>query len=352
LKFSAATYSIAENAGSATITVSRTGGTASGVTVNYATANISATAGSDYTSASGTLTFDAGDTSKTFSVPLLDDTFVEGPEMVSLSLGAATGGASLGSPSTATLTITENDAGGTLQLSAPTYSVAENVGTATVTVTRTGGAASGVSVHYATTGGTASVGSDYTTTSGDLAFGAGDSTKTFTVPITNDAIQETSETFDVQLTSATGGSALGTPSFATVTITDDDAANGTLGLAACSVVVREGQASVAIPVQRTAGSNGVVTIQYATQNIDAIAGTDYTAASGTLSWPSGNANVQTITVPLSTNAGIEPRERFRVALSTPTGGASLGAIPNVVVWILDTPDQVFVDKFGDAWPCQ
>jgi hypothetical protein len=110
LQFSAATYSVNENGGSATITVTRTGGSNGAVGVSYATSNGTATAGSDYTATSGTLSWANGDTaSKTFSIPILDDSVYEGNETVNLTLTNATGGATLGSPSTAVLTIVEND---------------------------------------------------------------------------------------------------------------------------------------------------------------------------------------------------------------------------------------------------
>lgn len=86
-------------------------GTASGaVSVNYATANGTAAAGSDYSATSGTLTFATTDTALTVSVPTVDDTVVESPETFSMSLSSPTGGAILASPSSATATINDNDA--------------------------------------------------------------------------------------------------------------------------------------------------------------------------------------------------------------------------------------------------
>src|SRR5262249_36916776 len=68
-----------------------------------------ATAGSDYTATSGTLSFGIGETSKTFTVPITDDTLVEGNETVNLTLTSPTNGATLGTQNTATLTIVDND---------------------------------------------------------------------------------------------------------------------------------------------------------------------------------------------------------------------------------------------------
>jgi hypothetical protein len=109
INFSAAQYTVAENAGKATITVIRSGILSVPVTVNFATANGTATAGSDYTAASGTLSFAANELQKTFDVPITDDTAAESNETVSLTLSNATGTAVLGSPSSATLTIQDND---------------------------------------------------------------------------------------------------------------------------------------------------------------------------------------------------------------------------------------------------
>ena len=107
--FSASSYSTGENAGTITITVTRTANTNVAASVNYATANGSAVAGSDYSAASGTLSFAAGETSKTFLIPISNDTQVEADETVGLTLSVPTANATLANPSTATLTIISDD---------------------------------------------------------------------------------------------------------------------------------------------------------------------------------------------------------------------------------------------------
>jgi Calx-beta domain-containing protein/WD40 repeat protein len=110
VQFSAATYSVNESGGTATITVTRTGGTGGVVTVDFATSDGTATATQDYTPASGTLTFNPGVTSQTFTVPILNDTLDESDETVNLTLSNPTGGATLGTPGQAVLTIIDDDA--------------------------------------------------------------------------------------------------------------------------------------------------------------------------------------------------------------------------------------------------
>jgi hypothetical protein len=111
LEFSAATYTVTENGVSALITVDRVGGSFGPVGVSYATNDGSATlADGDYTVASGTLSFANGVMSQTFNVSIADNPGTyEGDETVNLSLGTPTGGASLGTQTSAVLTITEND---------------------------------------------------------------------------------------------------------------------------------------------------------------------------------------------------------------------------------------------------
>ncbi|HVQ38409.1 MAG TPA: Ig-like domain-containing protein, partial [Pyrinomonadaceae bacterium] len=120
LKFSSATYSVAEGAGFRTITVERSGDTSQAVTVDYASSDHSTPADSvpcnsggpgvassrcDFTTALGTLRFAAGETSKTFNVLITNDNYVEGPETLELTLSNPTNGAVFGVPQTSILTI-------------------------------------------------------------------------------------------------------------------------------------------------------------------------------------------------------------------------------------------------------
>jgi uncharacterized delta-60 repeat protein len=107
LHFSGPVYTVGENGGSAAITVTRTGGTTGTLSVVAATSDGTATAGADYTPVSTVLTFHSGETSKTFTISIRPDTLVEGNETVLLSLSSAAGGASLGFPAKAVLTIVD-----------------------------------------------------------------------------------------------------------------------------------------------------------------------------------------------------------------------------------------------------
>ena len=200
VQFSSATYSVNEagtggTATSASIVVTRTGGTAGGVTVDYTTRDLvppEAQGGVDYTITSGTLTFAAGVPSLTFPVPILNDNLPEGNERFEVVLSNPSAGARLGSTSISKVTIQDDEV--VLQFDAPAYTVSEDGTKATITVERSGPPGSTVTVQYATSNGTATggataatLGADYVTTSGTLTFGPTITKQTFTVTIVNDS---------------------------------------------------------------------------------------------------------------------------------------------------------------------
>jgi hypothetical protein len=345
VQFSSASVSVAENVsgGQVTIQVTRsdTTGTAS---VNYATSNGTATAGSDYTAASGTLNFAAGVATASFQVTITDDTAVESSETINLALSSPVN-LTLGTQNTATVTITDNDVAlPTVQLSASTVSVAENGGTVTITVTRSSGTGSST-VNYATANGSASAGSDYTASSGTVSFAAGQTSRTFTVPITDDTAVESNETFTVGLSSPSGAT-LGAVTSATVTITDNDTAPaGTVQFDKAAYTVDEDAGTVTVVVTRSS-TVGNVSVNYASTAATATAGADFTTTSGTLSFASGSATAN-IVVPIVNDSVGELKETFKLTLSSPVG-ATLGTRKVATVAINDNDPGNAVIQFETA----
>ncbi|MEO8670971.1 MAG: Calx-beta domain-containing protein [Tahibacter sp.] len=224
LHLSAATYTIAESAASVTITVQRDGPVTSALGVHYATSNGSALAGSDYTATSGDLPFAAGQSSATFSVPILNDTLDEIDEAFTITLSAPTGGAVLGTPSTASVTITDNDNPPTIGIDTGGCQVTEgNTGTVNCSMVFRLSAVSGKAVTFntATGGGTATPGSDYVAqTSTPHTIAAGQTTLTVAVTVKGDTVEEVDETFNLNVSAVTNASPA---SFSGVgTIVDDD----------------------------------------------------------------------------------------------------------------------------------
>jgi hypothetical protein len=115
LQLSATNYNVNEGDGGTTITVTRTNSSDGTVSVEYATSDDTATAPDDYTQTTGTLNWsDGDDADKTFTIDINNDSEVESDETLIVSLGNPTGGAELGEPDTATVTITDNEGAGAL----------------------------------------------------------------------------------------------------------------------------------------------------------------------------------------------------------------------------------------------
>jgi hypothetical protein len=336
-----AAYTVAQNAGSLTVSVNRTGGSAGAASVGYVTADGTAVAGKDYTATTGTLQWSDGDAAaKTFSIPISNAAAFSGAKNFTVRLTNASG-AAIGSPSSSAVTINgaASPAVGSLQLSASSFAVAQNAGSLTVTVTRTGGTSGAVSVTYATADGTAVSGTNFTAASGTLTWASGDAAaKTFSIAISNATPFSGTKTFTVALSNPTAGATIASPGSASVAIAGDAVPPaGNLQLSASSYTVGQGAGSVTVTVNRTGGSAGAVGVTYATANGTAVAGTDYTTATGTLQWAAGDAAAKTITVAVSNAAPFSGNKSFSVALSAATGGAAVA-----------TPSSATVSITGDA----
>jgi glucose/arabinose dehydrogenase len=340
VQFAAAAYTVAENRGSVTLMVTRTGSAASPATVEYATSDGTATAGSDYTARVGTLAFGPGETTKPLVVPIADDCLAEGSETFTVTLSAPSPGLALGTPAVAQVTITDNDAAGTIQFSQSRYAVAENAGSATIAVTRTGGAACGVTVSYRALSATATAPGDFAAVTGTLTFGAGDTVKTFTVPIVDDGLAEGAEAVLLALTGPGGGATLGARQGAILTIVDNDV-GGTLQFAPAAVSAGEWAGTATVTVARSGGAAGGVTVAWSVIGGTAVhgapddSGADYTGpTSGVLAFGPGVTS-QSIPLALLNHAGPQGARTILVGLSQPTGGAHLGPAVTVTVTILD-----------------
>ena len=205
-------------------TVSRTGSTTSSLTVNYSVSG-TATNGVDYQTLSGSVLITAGQSSAPITVIGIDDGQAEGNETVIVTL-SSNAAYSVGTPSSATVTISDDEP------PLPVVTIVANDANAAeagldpgvFTVTRTGLTTSSLTVNYSV-GGTATNGTDYQTLAGSVVIGSGQSAATITVTPIDDTSVEGNETVMVTL-SVNAAYTVGTPSSATITITDDDTPPG------------------------------------------------------------------------------------------------------------------------------
>ena len=341
IKFAASAVTANEGAGTAVLTVNRTGNATGQLSVNYTTANGTASAGSDYITSNSNLVWGDGDLSaKTIAIPLADDALVEPSETFTVALSAPSAGASIAGAATATVNLTDNDSN--VQFSAPATNISEKLTSVTLTVTRTGSTTYPATVAWAASNGSATAGSDYgssgnsTPPSGLINFAAGTS-QTITLPILADTVYEGNETITVTLSSPTGAT-LGVNPVINVTIQDDEAG---AEFEQADYTVAEGAANIALKVIRIgAAPTATQTVKWAATNAGATAGQDYGTSgnaslpTGTLTWPAGDISAKTINLPIINDVAGEGDESFVVTLSNFTGGLASGS-PNhtsVTIW--------------------
>jgi hypothetical protein len=213
-------------------------------------------------------------------------------------------------------------AGSIIEFIASTYEVAEGGGQAEVVVQRIDDLGTTVTVDYFSrnTSQRATAGLDYVAVSGTLSFGPGEAELTFAVPILNDGLTEIPEMFGLVLTNATGGAELGARKTANVRIRDNDLP---VQFQVADVSVAETAGTVTLSVLRQDDGAFPVTIDYTTVDGTALAGADYTAVTGTLTFPAGETN-RTLSIPIFNDVDLEPPESFTVQLANLVGAVTLG----------------------------
>ena len=321
-----------------TVTLSPASGKA--VSVQYATADGSASAPADYTGATGTLNYPAGQTTRTVTVLAKGDVLDEADETLNLDLA---------SPSNASLTdargvatITDNDP--TPSLSVADVTVTEgNAGTQNAAFTVTLSAASGrtVTVDYATADGSAIEPDDYSDTSGMLTFTPGQTEKTVNVPVVGEFATELAETYTLNLSSASNASIADAVGIGTITDTDPDPT-----VSVDDVTVNEGNAgttNAAFTVELSASSYKAVSVDYATSDVTATAPSDYTAKSGTINFAPGETS-KTVLVAVAGDLPDEADETFDLVLSTPVNTSIVGGNGVATITDDDTPPSLSIDN--------
>ena len=351
---------VTEDSGSAVFRVSLSRENNEVVTVDYSTFDGTATAGSDYTATSATLTFEPGETRKTIPVEVLDDDEVEGDEILTVRLSDARN-ATLGAAE-ATGTIRDDDTdeqrpSGRPELVIHDVAVAENAGSAVFRVGLSAESDQAVTVAYRTSDWTATAGADYTATNGTLVFQPGETRKAIAVPVLDDSEEEGDETFTMRLSDVRNATLVDPEG--TGTIRDDDADDGADGPSSPSglpalviddVTVAEDGGSAPFTVSLSRQSGAAVTVAYETSDWTATAGSDYTATSGSLTFAPGETR-KTIAVPVLADDEEEGDEIFTVRLSDARNAAladheGTGTIRDDEDGALEPMDRVTTDWIG------
>ncbi|NCT70124.1 MAG: hypothetical protein GXC75_04215 [Xanthomonadaceae bacterium] len=306
-----------------------------GVSFDFATADGTATAGSDYNANSGSVTIPAGQTSATVSATVLSDTTFEPDEAFTFNISNVVGATV--SKGTGTVQISNDDAAPPSSISVANASIVEgNSGTSTLTFTLTLSAASAmpIDVNYATEDGTASVGSDYADTGGSLTFAPGETSKTIDVPVIGDTLFELDEAFLLKIFYLEGS--VFTTKQATGTIVNDDLPVPPPTVSVSGATITEGNSgssNLAFTVSLDAASAQPILVLYGTFDGSATtADNDYTVTSGTLAFAPGETS-KTVNVSVIGDTAIEPDETFTLGLGGATNAtvgtaAATGTIVN------------------------
>nr|WP_232023628.1 Calx-beta domain-containing protein [Microcystis viridis] len=308
----------------AVFTVSLSSAASTVVTVNYATANGTATAGTDYTALpTTTLTFNPGETSKTITVAVNGDNQVELNETFFLNLSNLQANGS-------NVTLADNQGQGTINnddsasIAITDVTITEgNSGTtnAVFTVTLSNAVDTAVTVNYATADGTATTAdNDYTAiATTPLIFNAGETSKTITVAVNGDTKVESNETFFVNLSSlnANGRNVTITDNQGQGTITDDDVILPSITLAVSpSSVTEDGTSNLIYTFTRSGVTSNALTVNYSIGGT-ANNGTDYASIPTGVTFAANSATA-TVTINPTADTTVESDETVALTLTAGT----------------------------------
>lgn len=341
VSWSSLTYTVGEAAGTLSVTASLNSvDPTDPVTVTFQTVeNGTARQTVEYTPiASGSIVVPANSSSATGSVTILDNVWDANGDKTFTVRIVSTSRGTLGTPTDATVTITDNEGlpGGTL--SSSTYAATEGVSPRVVTITLPYTSEQSIGVVYATANGVgqsgAFAGEDYTATSGTANFPSGTTSVNVNVPILNNGWFSGDQTFGFNLTSQTVGS-LGATTAATISLADNEAIpSASIGTPS---PFTENAGAVGIGATLPYTSEIAINVGVAADNGSAVAGADYDLSASTISFPVGTTSAS-ISINIPDNAYYSGQQSFQLRLTTQTIGA-----PNT------TPQTVVIND-NDAVP--
>jgi large repetitive protein len=327
--------------GSVIFTVSLSAPSAQAITVQFATAPETATAGSDYATQTGTLTIPASQTSATLAVPILPDSVDESNETFFVNLSNPTNATIADSQGQGT--IVDDDSQPTLSISgAASATEGANVN---FTVTLSASSGQPVTVSYSTANGTAVAPGDYAAApTGTVTFNPGETSKPISISTADDTLDEANETFTVTLANPTNATIATGQGTGTGTINDND--NPPTVAIANGPAVVEGNASI-FTVTLSAASGQTITVNHGTANGSALAGSDYTATNGVLTFAPGEVTKQVSVPTLNDTLDEAASEGFTVTLSSPVN-ATIAAVQGAATGIITDNDDPPAISISDA----
>ena len=354
VSFGSAAYTVAESDDSDTpdatentveVTVTLDADPERTVVIPIEAANQDGATTADYSGVPENVTFDSGDTSKSFTFTAAHDTVDDDGESVRLSFGATVpDGVSAGTPATSAITITDDDVPSvTVSFGSAAYTVAESddsdttdvtENTVEVTVTLSAYPERTVVIPIQAANQDGATTADYSGVPENVTFDSGDTSKSFTFTAAHDTVDDDGESVKLSFgATLPDGVSAGTTDEATVTITDDDVPSVTVSFGAASYTVAEGS-SRTVTVSLDADPERTLTIPIEAANEGGASGSDYSGVPENVTFEAGNTS-QTFDISATEDNLAEAGEKVKLSFGTLPSAATSGSRSEATVSIHD-----------------
>ena len=346
VSYAQSTYSVAEGS-AVTITVQLDDDPEKTVTVPVSAAGQNGASADDYSGVPASVTFNSGDTSKSFTFSADDDAVDDDGESVKLAFGTLPTGVSAGTTIASTVTITDNDLPDvTVSFGSATYTVAEG-GTVDVTVTLDAAPEREVTIPITAADQDGAGAADYSGVPASVTFGALETEKSFTFSATQDGVDDDGESVKLAFGTLPAQVTGGTTGEAVVSITDDDAPTSVaVSFGQSTYSVAEGSA-VTITVQLDDDPEKTVTVPVSAAGQNGASAADYSGVPASVTFNSGDTS-KSFTFSAAADDVDDDGESVKLAFGTLPTGVSAGTTIASTVTITDDDVPDVTVSFGSA----
>ena len=355
VSFSSTAYTATEGGTAATVTVNLSAAPERQVAIPIVASGTNGATSGDYTLSAATLTFGVSDTVKTFTVTATDDTVDDDGESVSLSFGTLPTRVTVGTPSTESVSLVDDDDPQvTVTFSADTYTATEGGTAATVTVSLSADPERTVAVPVEATpqnGATAQgeTGADYSGVPASLTFAGGETEKTFTVTATDDTVDDDGESVSLRFGTLPSGVTAGSRSTTSVSIVDDDVPDVMVSFSSAAYTATEGGSAATVTVNLSAAPERQVAVLIVASGVRGATTADYALSAATLTF-GANDTQKTFTVTATDDSVDDDDESVSLSFGTLPSGVTVGSPSTGSVSLADDDDpQVTVTFSADTY---
>ena len=342
VSFERATYSVTESGG-VTVKVQLSEDPKRTVTIPLTTTNQGGATGADYSGVPASVTFQSGDTEKSFTFTADDDTDDDDDESVKLGFGTLPSNVTAGTTSESTISIRDNDDPAvTVTFDLADYSVAEG-DTVAVKVKLNVNPERTVAIPLTTTNQSGATGADYSGVPAGVTFQSGDTEKSFTFTAAQDAVNDDGESVKLGFGALPAGVTAGARDEATVSIADNDDPAITVRFEQASYTVAEGD-NVAVRVKLNMNPERTVTIPLTRTHRGGASSSDYSGVPASVTFQSGETE-QSFTFTATQDTVDDDRESVRIGFSSLPAKVTAGTTPRATVSITDDDDPAVTVRF-------